>query len=315
MAIKNPNPALQNPAVSAVSAPFSVAETHGIALWPQNRLLMHSDGLNWRDLYASFASERAWTASLPAIDHHCVAYCVNQANEITRRFDGDGKTQSAILRPRLVGTIPAGVASHWEVNGSADVLLVYLHQSMIGRVAEEVLELDPSKVEIRPVLAETDPLLEQLALSILSSMKSRSPHGSLYVETIAQTIAVQLLHEHASQNARIVHTTPTLAKPGMRRVMDLIESAMDEDLSLGALASEAGMSPFYFARSFRQHFGEAPHQYLLRKRIDRGKELLLQTETSLVEIALATGFSSQSHFTSTFKRFVGVTPGEYRRGV
>lgn len=271
--------------------------------------------MNWRDIYASFATERSWTASLPAIDHHCVAYCVNQANEITRRFDGDGKTQSAILRPRLVGTIPAGVASHWEVNGSADVLLVYLHRSMIGRVAEQVLELDPSRVELRPVLAEADALLEQLVLSVLSSMTHQNPHGSLYVETIAQTIAVQLLHMHTSQGARIAEAVPSLSQPGMRRVIELIDSAIDEDLDLTTLATEAGMSPFYFARAFRQQFGEAPHQYLLRKRIERSKELLLGTRTSLVEIALSTGFSSQSHFTSTFKRFVGVTPGEYRRSV
>ena len=305
--------ALQNPAIPAASQPFSVNETHGIALWPQNRLLMHSDGLNWRDLYASFATEQAWTASLPAIDHHCVAYCVNQANEITRRFDGDGKTQSAILRPRTVGTIPAGVASHWQVSGSADVLLLYLHRSVIDRAAGEMLEMDAGRVELRPVLAEVDGLLEQLALSVLSLMKNQSPHGSLYVETIAQMIAVQLLQEHTSQDARVVHRTPTMSKPGMRRVAELIDSALDEDLSLGTLAAEAGMSPFYFARSFRQHFGVAPHQYLLRKRIERGKDMLLHTETSLVEIALATGFSSQSHFTSTFKRLVGVTPGEYRR--
>lgn len=305
---------MQNPAVDA-RGPFSVKDTHGIALWPQNRLHVHSDGLNWRDIYASYATERSWTASLPAIDHHCVAYCVNQANSITRRFDGDRKTQSAILRPRLVGTIPAGVSSHWEVNGSADMLLVYLHRSMIGRVAEQVLEIDPSRVELRPVLAEADALLEQLVLSVLSSMTHHNPHGSLYVETIAQTIAVQLLHLHATQAAQIPRSAPSLSRPGLRRVVALIDSAIDEDLSLTALATEAGMSPYYFARAFRQQFGEAPHQYLLRKRIERGKELLLRTGTSLVEIALATGFSSQSHFTSTFKRFVGVTPGEYRRSV
>ena len=276
---------------------------------------MHSDGLNWRDLYASFATERSWTASLPAIDHHCVAYCVNQAIEITRRFEGDSGTQSATLRPRLMGTIPAGVPSHWHVTGSADVLLLYLHRSMIDRVAEEVLEMDPSRVEIRPVLAETDALIEQLALSILSSMKNRSPHGSLYVEAIAQTIAVQLLQGQAPPGALRATAAASFSPPGLKRVVDLIESALDEDLSLATLAAEAGMSPFYFARAFRQHFGEAPHQYLLRKRIERGKDMLLRTETSLVEIAFATGFSSQSHFTSTFKRFVGVTPGEYRRAI
>ena len=307
--------ALQNPAFPAVSQPVSVSETHGIALWPQNRLLMHSDGLNWRGLYASYASEQPWTASLPAIDHHCVAYCVNQANEITRRFEGDGRTQSAVLRPRMLGTIPAGVASHWKVNGSADVLLVYLHRSVIARVAAEMLEMDADRVELRPVLAEVDALLEQLALSVLASMRSQSPHGALYVESIAQMIAVQLLHEHAAHRQRPPPVSPQISRPGMRRVVELIESALDEDLGLDALAAEAGMSPFYFARSFRQHFGEAPHQYLLRRRIERGKTLLRQTDTSLVEIALATGFSSQSHFTTTFKRLVGVTPGEFRRAI
>lgn len=305
--------ALQNPAIPAASQPVSVNETHGIALWPQNRLLMHSDGLNWRGLYASYATEQAWTASLPAIDHHCVAYCVNQANEITRRFEGDGRTQSAVLRPRMLGTIPAGIGSHWKVSGSADVLLVYLHRSVVARVAEEVLEMDAGRVELRPVLAEVDALLEQLALSVLSSMQSQSPHGALYVESVAQMIAVQLLHEHAAHQQRPAPAAPRMSRPGMRRVAELIEAALDEDLGLGTLAAEAGMSPFYFARSFRQHFGEAPHQYLLRRRIERGKDLLRQTDTSLVEIALATGFSSQSHFTATFKRFVGVTPGEYRR--
>ncbi|MGE5723029.1 MAG: helix-turn-helix domain-containing protein [Sphingomonadales bacterium] len=295
--------------------PFPVGETHGIALLPQNRLLAHSEGLGWRDLYASFATERSWSASLPAIDHHCVAYCVNQANAITRRFEGDLRTQSAVLRARQVGTIPAGVGSHWQVGGSADVLLIYLHRSMLDRVAEEVLELDRSRIEIRPVLAEADALLEQLALSILASMRERNPRDRLYVETMAQMIAVQLLQGHSVKGARVAERAPSFGRPGLRRVVELIETALEEDLSLAVLADQAGMSPFYFARAFRKQFGEAPHQYVLRKRIERSKELLLRTDTSLVEIALETGFSSQSHFTSTFKRLVGITPGEYRRAI
>jgi AraC-like DNA-binding protein len=58
--------------------------------------------------------------------------------------------------------------------------------------------------------------------------------------------------------------------------------------------------------------GAAPHRYVLERRVDRAKEMLRDTGTSLVEISLSLGFSSQSHFTNTFHRFVGATPGEFR---
>jgi AraC family transcriptional regulator len=96
--------------------------------------------------------------------------------------------------------------------------------------------------------------------------------------------------------------------------VEYIDAALDGDLTLDVMAEVTGMNPFHFARTFRRQFGETPHRYVLRRRIDRARRLLSETETPLVEVALACGFGSQSHFTSTFRRQVGVTPSQYWNG-
>lgn len=101
--------------------------------------------------------------------------------------------------------------------------------------------------------------------------------------------------------------------PGLaHRMREYIDSRLSENISLDSMAEIAGLSVFYFARAFRQTFGMPPHSYLLRQRIERALRLVQQTELSLSEIALSTGFSDQSHFARHFRRLTGMTPGAAR---
>jgi len=97
-----------------------------------------------------------------------------------------------------------------------------------------------------------------------------------------------------------------------RRLREYIDSHLDEGIGLDTLAGTAGLSVHHFARAFRQSFGEPPHGYVLRRRIERAQEMLKQTEQPLSEIALAVGFSDHSHFARHFRRLVGVTPSAAR---
>ncbi|WP_051329892.1 helix-turn-helix domain-containing protein [Niveispirillum irakense] len=98
----------------------------------------------------------------------------------------------------------------------------------------------------------------------------------------------------------------------LRRVVLFIEQNLDADLSLNRLAAVTSLSPSHFARRFKGATAMAPHQYVLARRINGAKQLLLETEMKLAEIAIATGFSSQAHLTGMFGRTVGMTPGAYR---
>ncbi|MFV3129687.1 helix-turn-helix domain-containing protein [Niveispirillum sp. KHB5.9] len=106
--------------------------------------------------------------------------------------------------------------------------------------------------------------------------------------------------------------TNALSLLQLRRVLVFVEQNLDDDLSLATLAAVAGLSPSHFARRFKAALGEAPHRYVLARRVNGAKRLLLETEMPLAEIAAAAGFSSQAHLTGIFGRAVGVTPGVYR---
>jgi AraC-like DNA-binding protein len=92
------------------------------------------------------------------------------------------------------------------------------------------------------------------------------------------------------------------------RVCDFIESHISEKISLDALSSMAGLSPHHFARAFQQSLGVPPHRYLLRRRLEHVEQMLRHTQLPLSHIALAVGFSDQSHLNRHFRRLTGMSP-------
>ena len=96
-------------------------------------------------------------------------------------------------------------------------------------------------------------------------------------------------------------------------VIEFIEENLDGHLSLDAMAAEVEISPLYLARAFKAAIGQSPHQYVLGRRIERAKELLRNTDMPTMDVALAVGFSSQSHLSHWMLRHIGVSPAAYRR--
>jgi AraC family transcriptional regulator len=97
------------------------------------------------------------------------------------------------------------------------------------------------------------------------------------------------------------------------RVRGYIDRHIGERISLNQLARQAGVSRFHFARQFRQTTGESPMEYLRRVRIERSKSILQTRDSTIAEVAARLGFSDQSHFTRTFGRLVGISPGSFAR--
>jgi AraC family transcriptional regulator len=300
------------PAVTPPPA-LTAADTHGIALWPANRMFAHSEGLGWHDVYVSLAAERSWSASLDPVKHYCLAYCLNRPARVARDIDGESRPCEAILKPRTFGVVPADRLSHWRLEGMPDILLVYLRRAMVDRLAEELFGLDARQVELEPMLGASDPLLEQLALSLLAAMRARDADSNgIYADSLARMGAVHVLAHHTLRSGRR-RPEPAPAAAGMNRVRDYIEAALDSDLSLACLAREAGAGEHSFARRFAGYFGVTPHRYVLDRRLARARRLLIETDLPVADVAVTTGFSSQSHLSAAFRKLTGVSPAAYRR--
>jgi transcriptional regulator GlxA family with amidase domain len=104
-----------------------------------------------------------------------------------------------------------------------------------------------------------------------------------------------------------------LAAWQLRRAQGLMMDALGGQLSVANVARECGLSHSYFSRAFRNSLGVSPHQWLCNQRIERAKWLLINTDQTLLAVASGCGFAEQCHFTRMFTRWVGMTPGVWRR--
>jgi transcriptional regulator GlxA family with amidase domain len=95
-------------------------------------------------------------------------------------------------------------------------------------------------------------------------------------------------------------------------VIDYVEANLDKPVTLADVASAVGLSRMHFAAQFRAATGMRPHEYLLRRRVEKAQQMLVETGTSVVDVALSVGFQTQSHFTTVFKRFTGQPPHAWR---
>ena len=143
-------------------------------------------------------------------------------------------------------------------------------------------------------------------------------HNMVQAELFATRVEVQntTVAVGASSNAAPSMNAP-LVRGGLpprvlRRIREFIDGNLEKHIGLDELASLAGLSKYHFARAFRQSVGVPPHTYLLKRRVDHARSLLPNTNMPLAEIALAAGFSNQSHLTCRFRKQIGMTPGTYR---
>lgn len=291
---------------------YDAGGTHGVAARPPSRLHLRSEGLGWRSLYADSHAQDAYEDMiLVPLPDPAFCYVVRGAAEVSRVLDGR-RIKQPVEAGRFI-FVPNGVASEWGINAPLDLLHIYLRRSVLDRYVVEEHGADPAKVELVPRLGMADPLLEQLSLAVMGALRE-GQGTALYVDALSQAMAAHLVRSHSTVS-RPVREGPGdgLVPRRLRRLTDYVEAELVGDLSLAAMAAEVGLSPIYLARHFRDVFGETPHHYVLRRRIERARRLLLMG-AAIADVAAACGFSDQSSLTRAFRQATGTTPSAFRRG-
>lgn len=170
----------------------------------------------------------------------------------------------------------------------------------------------------------TDPVMRRLSDALAAMEAMHNPHCAILVDALRLAMLTRKASgrteaERAEsqpfgddREGQACRTVRSLQKWRLKRVMQYIDDNLDAKVTLQQLAAVAGLSRMHFAAQFRAAVGMRPHDYLLKRRIERAQELLRRTDTSLVDIALTVGFQTQAHFTTVFKRFTGDTPYQWR---
>jgi AraC family transcriptional regulator len=255
--------------------------------------------------------------SLPRSDRHLILMNTGRPYRLEERLDGRVARTSGRLGD--IAIIPAGQEATFRTGERApqqvESVAMLLDPAVIAAVAAAG-DLDAGRIELIGALGARDPAIERIGAALLAELDAGGLLGELYLASLATTLAVQLLRGHSSlgqTTAPPVEAAGGLAREQLRRVVDSIEADLDGRLTLEALAAVAGLSPFHFARLFRQATGRSPHQYVIERRIERARLLLTTTALPLHEVAARAGFADQSHLSRHIRRHLGVTPTALRR--
>jgi AraC-like DNA-binding protein len=194
---------------------------------------------------------------------------------------------------------------HAEFAGPAHILHLYVVGGSIHTQQHAETNAGMQSDTLRATMLSRDALIDHLARAVQTAEDGAD---ASYIDTLARAIVVR-----AAQIRQGSARVSPLPKWRLRRVIDYIEAHISEAISLADLAAAAGLSRTHFAAQFRLATSCKPHDFILLQRIEAAERLLLQTSRALLDIALTVGFQTQAHFSTVFKRFVGETPGRWRR--
>jgi AraC-like DNA-binding protein len=260
----------------------------------------------WRaatDMAQEFTAETA--------DTHHVVKVVLRTMDI--RLSAAGRTvQDGVTTPGMFHVTEPAVSARCLFRGSYDVLHLHVPNDLIAECARDMFGHEQALFRSRSDPA-VDPTVDLLGRALLGANKLGDSFARLYADSVSIAIVARLLTSAARVAASNGPKVSKLAQWRLNRAIEYIDAHLAERVSLADISSAVGLGPMHFAAQFRAATGLRPHEYLLRRRVERAQDLFARTRTSVIDVALSVGFQTQAHFTTVFKRFVGESPCAWRR--
>jgi AraC family transcriptional regulator len=278
-------------------------------------MLRTSNDRRWSHLLAEIWSHEAGELPPQLPRDTEIAIQLRGHSLVDRR--GAGMHQRTLGRKGTVWLCPAGISEDFIniENPMQECLHVFLPGKPFDETMLKDLDIDPSGISIQYAAIDRDPFIAYVAEQILREMEAETSTGRLLIESLGNALSAHLVHTYSATAVRLKQFSGAdkpLDLKRLTRVTEFINASVERAFTVNELASVACMSPAHFSRSFKAATGTAPHEYVSRQRLDLAKRLLLTSDRLLVDIAYATGFSSQANFNRAFRKAVGTTPGAYR---
>jgi AraC family transcriptional regulator len=282
------------------------------------KCLRRSKGKAWRDI-------KVWVVApsrnvddavpLPAVSEPFLSWTMSGEVEFCEREnDGPWLTNRIKKGSFFLTTGGAPYDCCWESVSPEpfQAMMVFIELPLFQRAMAEVFGADAPYAHLQDFSAFTDDVLD-CQMEQLHGELMRREASPLFVQGLAQTIAIHLVRNYAVVNKESRSGSPSLPGFKLKQITDWMTAHLAEEFNLGQLAAKAQLSRFHFTRLFKNATGMSPSRYHLNLRMDVARRLLRETKKGIVDIALDVGYSNPSRFAQLFRRESGLTPSEYRR--
>ena len=273
--------------------------------------ILSSKNRGWENIIVEQFQHPPGEGNCHCNDEHTIYLCLAPCPFHLLQIPG-GKTYTGLYAKGDISVIPAKTRIFARWDGEDHYLRIRIPSRLIQSVARETIDTNPEQLELLPNFRTRDPQIKAIAMMLLSELKQENLGERLYIESLTNILAVHLLRKYSAYKPDLTSHEAGLAEYQLLQVLEYINEHLNQDIKLADLAQLLGISQYHFSRLFKQSIGTAPYQYLLQQRIERAKQLLKETDKSIMEIAFLCGFNSHSHLSKQFRQFIGMTPKAYR---
>ncbi len=239
----------------------------------------------------------------PAFEHRLLVHASPSTWSVCR-----DSGQRYLRRRSDIDIVPSGEEGGYDAETPCDMLELRITPGLLERVAEQAGRA-ATRSGLQPCHILNDDRIAHLAWALESEQYATTPAGRLFVDSIGVALATQLL----GLTKPMAGTSRGLTSVQLQRVFDYVEAHLEKPLALAELARIAGASSAHLRHWFKAKTGMTVHRYVVRRRVEKARMLLLQDELKPSEVALAAGFAHQSHMARWMRRELGKTPSELLR--
>jgi AraC family transcriptional regulator len=207
-----------------------------------------------------------------------------------------------------MGLLPRHL-ERWVGTGHQERLVLSISDAALMATCEGV----NGEVELRHQCRLVDTRIGALLAAVNAERIAGFPSGRLFLDSVEQALAVALVGGYAVRPCSARTHRGGLGPARLRTIKEFVHAKMEEELTLQEMAQSVELSIAHFSRMFRKSTGETPHQFVLRHRIGRAKEMLRAADVRILDVAVACGFKTQQHFARVFRHLCGVSPTECRQ--
>lgn len=278
------------------------------------------DGPAWKDLHVEIFQHRPVQdcVLVPAVAEPQIMWQISGAMVCEER-DLGGAWSAHDTKPGdtyiVASTTPYEL--RWQsVDGEPLLAMhVFLGERLLAEASHEVLGKNAEVPALKEVYAARDRVLNGMLDQLRAELMDRRTASKLLVQGVAQSLAVHIVRNYRAEARSPRAQAPANVLPAFRfrKIETLMQQMLEQGIQIEELAAAVDMSKSHFSRMFKNTTGRAPMQHFIRLRMAKARQLLRETDRSVIQIGMEVGYSTPSHFAQVFRKETGLTPTEYRQ--